>query len=175
MLIARQEAEGRLVFANYLVDVFCLGVKDTFWNTGTLGDFKDLLEKIDEVQKMVPIAPAALVKIVKGAVDFALLYDLHPHPDFRHTSMLLKGIDPAACTQEFTFGQGGVPFYIQGPHETSGQAVAIVRQIEQDGGRYIVDASRSRSDEFNDMNLDYDDDDDDDLDEDDEDLALPSR
>ena len=66
LAIARQEAEGRLIFAVYLVDVYCLGVKNAFWQAGTMGDFKDLIRRMEETQAMTTISPAGLVKIVKG-------------------------------------------------------------------------------------------------------------
>ena len=41
LAIARQESEGRLIFASFLVDVYCLGVKNAFWRAGTHQDLKD--------------------------------------------------------------------------------------------------------------------------------------
>jgi hypothetical protein len=35
LAIARQGADGQFVFAVFLVDVYCLGVKNAFWRTGT--------------------------------------------------------------------------------------------------------------------------------------------
>ena len=47
-MIARQEPEGGLIFASFLVDVFCLGVKDTFWRAGTRRDFRELIQRMEE-------------------------------------------------------------------------------------------------------------------------------
>jgi len=138
LVIARQEAEGRLVFASYLVDVLCLGVKDTFWDAGTPGDFADLIRSMETVQKMSQISPACLAKIVGGAVAFARSFGFPPHYDFRHAGALLEGIDPATCSQEFTFGRDGKPFYIQGPHESPEQARAIAQRTHEAGGHYVA-------------------------------------
>src|SRR5438045_2768072 len=102
LAIARQEAEGQLVFGVYLVDVFCLGVKNALWRAGTLGDFEELVRHIEQNQTMRPISPACLVKIVKGAVEYAQSYGFAPHADYRHASMLLEGIDPATRSEEHT-------------------------------------------------------------------------
>jgi hypothetical protein len=139
LLIARQEAAGRLIFAVYLVDVYCLGVKNAFWQAGTLGDFKDVIRKTEKTQVMTPISPAGLVKIVKGAVEYARSYGFRPHPDFRHAAILMEGIDPATCSREFTFGRDGKPFYIQGPNESAEQAWAISQQIREAGGHFLVE------------------------------------
>lgn len=143
LAIARQEAEGRLVFGAYLVDAYCLGVKNAFWNAGPPGDFKELLQKMEQTQTMVAISPACLVKIVEGAVEYARSFGFPPHPDYRHAALLLSGIDPKACTHEFTFGRDGKPFYIQGPNESPAMASAIMQRIQEAGGHFLIEASRA--------------------------------
>jgi hypothetical protein len=138
MAIARQESEGRLVFAVYLVDVLCLGVKNALWRAGTPGDFEDLIREVERTQKMRPISPACLVKVVSGAVAFAQSFGFAPHADYRHAAMLLEGIDPATCPQEFTFGRDGRPFYMQGPYETPAEIMAILDRIQLAGGNYSL-------------------------------------
>jgi hypothetical protein len=138
LAIARQESEGQFVFGIYLVDVFCLGVKNAMWRAGTLGDFEELIDHIEQNQKMRPISPACLVKIVKGAVEYAQSYGFAPHADYRHASMLLEGIEPAACPQEFTFGHDGRPLYIQGPHESPAEVRAIMDRVQLAGGHYTL-------------------------------------
>ncbi len=118
LVLARQEPKGDLICASYLVDVYCLGVKNTFWHAGTLGDFKDLIERMEETISLVPISPACLVKIIQGAVEYAGTFGFRPHRDFRHTALLLAGIDPSTLAEEFTFGRDGKPYYVQGPYES---------------------------------------------------------
>ncbi len=105
---------------------------------GTLGDFEELIGHIEQNQAMRPIAPACLVKIVKGAVEYAQSFGFAPHADYRHASMLLEGIDPATCPQEFTFGHDGRPLYIQGPHESPAEVMAIVDRVQLAGGHYTL-------------------------------------
>jgi hypothetical protein len=151
LTIARQEAEERLVFGVYLVDVYCLGVKNAFWSAGTTGDFKDLIRDMGKTQTMIPISPACLVKILKGAVEYAQSFGFPPHPDCRHAAMLLEGIDPAGCAQEFTFGRDGKPFYIQGPNESPAQVSAIMQRIQEAGGHFLVQVPSAGSEDFADF------------------------
>jgi hypothetical protein len=136
--IARRESEGQLVYAVFLVDVYCLGVKNAFWEVGTPSNFKELVERMEKTQSVRAIEPACLVKILHGAVEYAQSFGFPPHPDYRHASMLLDGIDPATCPHQFTFGRDGKPFYVQGPHESSAQAVAIMQRIQEAGGHFLV-------------------------------------
>ncbi len=69
LLIAREDPEGRLFFAGFLADVYCLGVKNAFWHVGTREAFQTTIEKMEATQKMSPIAAERLAKIVHGAVD----------------------------------------------------------------------------------------------------------
>jgi hypothetical protein len=146
LAIARQESEGRLVFAVFLVDVYCLGVKNAFWRAGTRREFDEIVKQMGRTQALCAIAPASLVKIVTGAVEFAKSYGFRPHPDYRRASMLLEGIDPSTCTEQFTFGKGGEPFYIQGPNESIAEARAIMQRISEGGGRNVLVFSSSRAD-----------------------------
>jgi hypothetical protein len=138
LVIARQGPEGGLIYAVFLVDVYCLGVKNAFWRAGSSGDFKDLIRQMEKRQRMGPISPACLAKIVEGAVEYAQALGFPPHPDYRHASMLLEGIDPSTCPTPFTFGRDGKPYYIQGPHESFAQATAISQRLQAMGGHYLV-------------------------------------
>jgi hypothetical protein len=138
MFIARQESTGGLIFALFLVDVFCLGVKNAFWRAGSRSDLDDFIEHLETSQKMRAITPACLVKIVKGALEYAQSFGFVPHPDYRHASILLDGIDPSNCPNQFEFGR---PFYIQGPNESLAQATAISQRIERAEGHFILKLS----------------------------------
>jgi hypothetical protein len=156
-LLARQEPTGRLVFGVFLVDVFCLGVKNAFWRDGTRQDLNELIGKMETKKKMRATTPACLAKIVTEAVEFAQSFGLPPHPDYRHTSKLLDGIDPSECPDQFTFGRNGRPFYIQGPNESPAQAEAISQRIHNAGGHFIIGGPVAGADEIPDMEDDVDD------------------
>jgi hypothetical protein len=138
LVIARQQPDGQLAIAVFLADVYCLGVKNAFWQVASPGKFKELIERLEEQRTLREIAPACLVKIVEGAVDYAQAYGFAPHPDYRHAAMLLAGIDSAGCPDEYTFGRDGKPFYIQGPNESYAQAKAISQRVQAAGGHFLV-------------------------------------
>ncbi len=178
LLISRHEPKGGLVYASYLVDVYCLGVKNALWDAGTKGDFKEMLKNMEASQPMEPISPACLAKIVRGSLEYAASMGFRPHPDFRHAGLLLAGIDPAECAEEFSFGKDGKPFYIRGPYETPAQAQVIGERIKAAGGEYVVPMRPIEMGEALDLD-DVDFDDDDDFDDEEEEgydpLGLPER
>jgi hypothetical protein len=148
LLIARQESEGRLIMAVFLVDVYCLGVKNAFWRAGTHEDLEDLIRQTEKVQMMAAITPSCLAKIVKGAVEYAQSFGFPPHPDYDHAALLLDGLDPSTCPNQFAFGRDGKPFYIQGPNESFALATAISQRIQEADGHYLVAIPDVGSQEF---------------------------
>jgi hypothetical protein len=138
LVLVRQESQGRLVSAVFLVDVYCLGVKNAFWRAGSHEETEDMIRQMDQVQRMRAITPACLAKIIKGAIEFAQSFGFRPHPDYRHASILLDGIDPSTCPNEFTFGRDGRPYYIQGPNESPAEVKAIIQRTQDAGGHFVV-------------------------------------
>ncbi len=130
-------------------------------------EFQDLIEKMEQMQTLNTITPACLAKIIQGAVAYARSFGFAPHPDYHHAAMLLDGLDPAACEQEFAFGRNGEPFYIQGPNETIAQAEAIIARIQAAGGHFMVGGPVSSSGDFAEIEENFDESDDD---EDEDDL-----
>src|SRR5262249_18895226 len=94
--------------------------------------------RMESTEAMRVIEPACLVKIVSGAVDYAQSFGFPPHPDYRHASMLLDGIDATTCPQQFTFGRDGKPFYVQGPDESTARAAAISQRMHEAGGHFFA-------------------------------------
>ena len=162
LVLARKESEGSYVFGVYLVDVYCLGVKNAFWKAGSPGLLSDLLRRFEENEPLSPISPAGLVKVVKGAVEYAASLGFRPHPDFRNAAMLFHGIDPETCPQEFTFGNKGKPLYIQGPHESPEQARAIMERLTGAGGNFVIQIPGPGPEEF------FEDEDEDEVEDEDE-------
>lgn len=167
-VIARKAPDGEVVFASYLLDVHCLGVKDAFWRVDAGGELRRLLERMEEVHPTRPIEPACLVKVIKGAVEFARSFGFPPHRDYRHAELLLEGIDPGDCAREYTFGKDGKPFYVNGPNESPAQIDAIVRRVTEAGGHFMVGGPSMGLDELDALEGD-------DLDEDDVDDESPDQ
>ncbi len=170
LAIARQESDDGLIIAVFLVDVYCLGVKNAFWRACTPGEFNKLLDRMEESQTMHAITPACLVKIVQGAVAYAESFGFRPHPDYRHAANLLEGIDPSTCEEEFTFGRNGKPFYIRGPNESPAQVEAIMARIAAAGGHFMIGGPMSDFEDFDD-DIDDESDEFDELEEDDDQAA----
>jgi hypothetical protein len=133
VVVARRHRPRRLSVCGYLVDVYCLGVKNAL-GPDVLND-RDLpaflsrfFSAFGEATASVP-APLELARhLVWGAVDYARELGFPPHPDFQPTS---GHLDTWQETSDITFGRDGAPFYVGGPYD---DAVAVTRTLARSAG-----------------------------------------
>ncbi|MDX3613054.1 hypothetical protein [Streptomyces europaeiscabiei] len=132
ILIARQERASRVTLCGFLVDVYCLGVKDTVgpqvMGGGSLDAFvHDYYRAFDQPPLRIGLEQAQ--SIVHGGVAYARALGFEPAPDFAQAAVHLGEPGPAA--PRIGFGRQGRPFYINGPRD---DAQKIVRTLERTCG-----------------------------------------
>src|ERR1019366_7063679 len=142
LLITRRLPDGRLAVANLLVDVYCLGVKNAYWNIISEWEYDKLKRKVSELGTLHPVTPEYFAKLIYGAVEFAHAIGIAPHPDYGHARLLLAGIDPSLCADEFTFGKEGKPFYINGPYDSAEKIQVIMHKVKLAGGEISLRIDR---------------------------------
>lgn len=130
VLVARRHRYDKVSVCGYLVDVHCLGVKNTMGPE--VMDEVDLLAFrryfFDDYEDHL-VAPLDLARqLVLGAVDYARGLGFEPHPDYADTSGHLDG-PLARC--DIDFGRDGMPFYVEGPYD---DAHKIMRTLEASVG-----------------------------------------
>lgn len=138
LVIARRTPDGRLAVADFLVDIFCLGVKDAFCEVMSPVDYQALLAGVNRVGRMKPVPPERFAKLVLDAVEYARRIGFYPHPDYQAAQRLLAGIDASGWTETFEFGKDGKPFYVQGPNDSNAKAAAIAARVKAAGGDYVL-------------------------------------
>jgi hypothetical protein len=116
VLVAREKG-GKVSMCSYLLDTWCLGVKDAIPPTSM--DRRKLPDVIDMSFQSFgggPLpAPLDLAQqLVFGVVDYARGLGFEPHPDYRKCDGYLGDWD-GRC--DITFGCDGEPVYISGPHD----------------------------------------------------------
>ncbi len=134
VLVAR-DTGSTVVACGFLVDVFCLGLKNTngpkTMDRRKLPDFTRTFFSAWPSQSPVA-APLELARhIVFGAVDYARGLGFEPHPDFARGAALLG--DWEKDSSDITFGRDGKPFYVNGPRDDAYGTLAKLRQTAGDG------------------------------------------
>jgi hypothetical protein len=116
-LVARASTHDQISVCGYLVDTFCLGVKDVI---GPQRMRRRDLPGFVRTYFMVFPAPAIPVPVklaehlVLGAVAYAARLGFSPHPDFERARDHLGHLDEPCA---ITFGQHGKPLYVAGPYD----------------------------------------------------------
>jgi hypothetical protein len=131
LVFSRSLPGGRMALAMFLLDVFCLGVKDTFFAVVGRHEYDTRLRSWRERESLQPIDPAGLRKLVEGGVAYARELGFNPSPDYVVVHKIFGDVEAAACPTHFEYGHAGKPFYISGPHETPTQVRTIVDQLHR--------------------------------------------
>lgn len=132
VLIAREAGRSRVSVCGYLVDTYCLGVKNVLgpdvMGASRYEDFvRTFFGGYDDPPLAAPLELAQ--ELVLGAVDFARGLGFEPHEQYEAAREHLGAwTGPGAIT----FGLNGRPYYVQGPYD---DADRIMRRLERSAGR----------------------------------------
>ena len=130
VLISRELPGGNVAFAVFLVDIYCLGVKDVFMDITPRARYDgDLYGKLARRSALMQLKPEGARKLVEGAVQYALDWGLPPHADYRTAKLIFGNISAEACAEEYTFGKDGKPFFIAGPRDNPVRCEQILRAL----------------------------------------------
>jgi hypothetical protein len=134
VLVARANRHDQMIACGYLVDTFCLGVKNTIGPQRLhRRDLPGFVRIYFGAFPAPPLrAPLELAQhVVHGAVAFAAALGFEPHPDFHRVRAHLGELsEPCAIT----FGQRGRPLYVAGPHDDPAAVMRTLRaSVGSDG------------------------------------------
>lgn len=145
-IFVTRKDRNQLLVGSYLVDYWCLGVKDTF------GPRKMDQHKYDwTVQKSYSafdedyqeISLEQAQSVIFGAIAYAANLGFSPHADFEESKILL-GTPPESLIP-IEFGQNGKPFYYSGPYDNPMRVLSTLRQHVGDGNfDYMIEAGSSQ-------------------------------
>jgi hypothetical protein len=139
-LIARPSRRGQVTVCGYLVDVYCLGVKNAVgprkMDDGRgLSDFRRAyFDVYDEPPLAVPLK--LVQHLVFGAVEYSRGLGFEPHPDFAAAAGHLGAwVGPS----DIVFGLDGKPYYMEGPYDDSAKVMrTLQRSVGADGFHFTA-------------------------------------
>jgi SEC-C motif len=134
IVVTRSQENGKIMVAAFLVDTFCLGVKNAFCNEG-LGRRQieaQLLPGYYQNEEPTRVGINYVKEIIYGAVDYARDLGFDPHPDFELSRHVL-GAEEINRTRSLKFGgPEGKPLYVAGPDD---DAAAILQKLRNGLGK----------------------------------------
>ncbi len=133
--ISRALPGNQVAYAIFLVDRYCLGVKDAM--SGFVGQTEYESKFVRPARSnfgMRKLSPADVRKLVEEAVQYARGLGIAPHPDYQKARHLFGAIDPAESREVFEFGKNGKPLFIAGPHDTPERCRQILALLGRSRG-----------------------------------------
>lgn len=130
ILISRKQTDGKLAFGTFMVDTFCLGLKNTFCNANiTLDEYENTFkEKMYSLTSYIECDIDLAHQIIYGAIDFAKELGFEPQRDFKLSRYILEEPSGKHSSAHLEFGKDGKPFYIAGPDDN---VDLIIRKLSE--------------------------------------------
>jgi hypothetical protein len=139
VVVARRERRHRVTACGYLVDTYCLGLKNCLgprsMGSGDLDAFVAFYFDAHGEPPM-PVGLDLVQHLIFGAVEYARGLGFEPHPDFDLVAGHLGEWTPPSA---ITFGRNGKPLYVQGPRDNAASIMATLnRGIGQGNYDYVL-------------------------------------
>jgi hypothetical protein len=111
VIIARQHASGEITLCVFLIDIYCLGVKDTsYYYRISPEEYEQLKETIPLFgRKLTEVSYAEAEGLISGSVSYAKGLGIPPHKDFSITKHIFGESGEAVSPVDIQFGYKGKP------------------------------------------------------------------
>jgi hypothetical protein len=131
--VVRKQPDGAVAVGTFLLDVYCLGLKNTIADAGLpMSVFREkILAVLHDQTPMEKCPPELAHQIIYQAIDYAAKFEFKPQKDWKFSQLVLEKRGTFKEDYDLKFGKDGKPFFIQGPYD---KAEAIVRQLERTAG-----------------------------------------
>jgi len=129
LTVTRKLPLGRYGVCIFLLDMWCLGVKDAFFRVLDSDQYKEFCENIDLSAPVAPIEPAQARKLLRDAAAYGASNGFPPPDSLAELERIFGDVAPADTT--FVFGDGGKPHYVPGPNASHARALQICRRLAE--------------------------------------------
>lgn len=170
VIVMRKHTNWNVTVGFYLVDLYCLGIKDTFYFFNKPEE--EVMERLNKSpQPFEQIDYNLAHNIIYAGHDFAADYEIQPHKEFATTKYILEEDDDNIPIIEVETGdEDGKPHLIVNKSYNYSPIAEKLRKHAGEGNYFLTIAD----DEFFEGEFDEDEEfDDEDYDEDDEDADSP--
>lgn len=135
LIIARKHASGNFTIGIFLVDLYCLGVKDCFYKYN-IPEYE--YYDIKKENGLIPISYDETHNIIYGAVAYAEDLGIAPHEEFDITQYILEPDTDDIPLIEYEFGRDGKPFLIVDSKAEANRYLPILRKHAGDDFEFSI-------------------------------------
>jgi hypothetical protein len=151
VFVTRRLPDGKLGVSVFLVDVFCLGVKNAFFRVVAEDEYDSMKQSIVRSgRNLERIHQSCAKKLLQGAVEYAKNLGFSAHPDYKKAAPLFGNSEASVCPVHYDYGKNGKPYYFRGPNESISEAKKIVNKLQDKCGEGGFEFMIQLDDGFND-------------------------
>jgi len=154
--VVRKLSLGRYGLAVFLLDMWCLGVKDAFFRVADAEQYEAFQVSSEAAGATEAIEPARARRLLHDAAAYGAANGFPPSENFAEIERMFGDVAPAGA--RFVFGRDGKPDYVAGPRDSRSRIMRIRAVLERrfglDGFHFTIPV-----DVYDDENDDYEDED----------------
>lgn len=157
VIVSRKRSDGNLAVGMFLVDTFCMGVKDALYNTDmSPEEFNDMVRHMEEEAGLEEISYNEAHNLIYGSIAFAEEGGIEPTKSFNLASYILEEDTDDIPLIEYEYGKDGKHFLVIYGNQIEKQALNQLHITLGEGNfNYIYDLGEQFDDGEDD---DYEDD-----------------
>jgi hypothetical protein len=132
VVAVRHLPSGSVGVSIFLVDVWCLGIKDAFFRVTSRRELEEHMSRMSGEYPLRPIDPSVARKLLHDAASYAASLGLPPSENFANVELIFG--DTPLAEETFSFGKDGKPFYVSGPNDTPARQRRIMDTLAKHAG-----------------------------------------
>lgn len=129
-VFAIRQTRNGAVASVFLIDMYCLGIKDAFFIKDF--DMESFRSRYAEAE-MTTVSPEYALKLILDATAYAENIGFEPSSETGLCKLIFGNVDPTTCTEEFVFGRNGKPTYTNGPNDSPEKQRSILDTLQKLG------------------------------------------
>lgn len=148
VIVVRRHPNDKFTLATYLLDIFCLGVKDTFYRL-RLDEFEyeEYLDKFTSMD-VTEITYNEAHNWIYGAIAFAEEAGIAPHKDFNVTQYMLEEDTEDIPLIEYNYGKDGKHFLVAMSQLEFSRYFPILKKNLGDDFDYVLQDDEDEYDDY---------------------------
>lgn len=119
LVLARGATPHHVAFGSFLIDVFCLGIKDVMFKSVEGDVFEMYLDTMDAGSPMVSVDPSYARKLLRDLAAWSQSIGFAPHRDFAAVERIFGDVSADASDAIIRFGYDGKQTDNPGPNDSA--------------------------------------------------------
>ncbi|MCC8937057.1 hypothetical protein H8A99_11320 [Bradyrhizobium sp. Arg68] len=115
LVLARGATPHHVALSSYLLDTFCLGIKDVTFEFVEGEYFQFYVNTMSAMSPMMSVDPGYARKLLRDLAAWSRSIGFAPHRDFATVERIFGDVSVDGIDAVFPFGRDGKPLYIPGP------------------------------------------------------------